>query len=353
MVDKDISQELQAQVQSALEKKTPLQIIGGNSKAFYGRPVEGQPLYTHKHQGILNYEPTELVLTARAGTPLVEVERVLAEHGQQLPSEPPHFAESATVGGTLACNLSGPRRPYAGAVRDHVLGVKIINGKGEILHFGGEVMKNVAGYDLSRLMAGALGTLGVILEVSYKVKPIGQSELTLYRDCTIDSVIKTMNEWAGYAYPLTGALFDGNRLYGRFSGSESAVKAAKKKFGGEELAQADGFWHKVKEQQHAFFNGEQALWRVSVAPNSPALHLPGKHLIDWGGALRWYRGDIDVATIQRVAREHGGHAQLFRGGNREHAFQPLNPALLQLHKNLKHAMDPQGIFNPGKMYTEI
>lgn len=352
-MDQDISQALQERVREALEYKRPLQIVAGGSKAFYGREPTGKRLEVGGHRGILNYEPTELVATMRAGTPLAELEQTLAANGQMLPFEPPHLGETATVGGTVATNLSGPRRPYAGAVRDHVLGVKIINGKGEILHFGGEVMKNVAGYDLSRLMAGAMGTLGVLLEISLKVNPAAQRQLTLYRSCSIDTAIQTMNQWANRPFPISGAVFDGENLYLRFSGSDSAVEAARKKFGGDELAEADEFWTRIREQRHGFFAGPDPLWRLSVAPHAPWVELGGKHLIDWGGAQRWYKGEANAETLRAAAQAGGGHATLFRGGDRQQPFQPLEPALMQLHRNLKKAMDPQGIFNPGRMYAEL
>ena len=352
-MDRDISQALQQSIAEAAGRSRPLQIIGGNSKAFYGREVDAEPLQVAAHRGIRNYAPTELVVTARAGTPLAELEQTLAAQGQMLPFEPPHFGDNATLGGTVATNLSGPRRPYAGAVRDHVLGVKIINGKGEILHFGGEVMKNVAGYDLSRLMAGALGTLGVLLEVSFKVIPQPPRELTLYRDCTIATAIHTMNQWAARPYPISAALFDGDRLYVRFSGSDSAVQKAHKSFGGDPLENAENFWRRIREHRHGFFEAKSPLWRLSVAPAAPALPLEGKFLIDWGGGQRWYEGKEPVEKLRSMAAAHGDHATLFRGGDRSAPFQPLDPVLLRLHRRLKQAMDPHGILNPGKMYADI
>lgn len=349
----DISLALQEQVIGAMNRKTPLKIVGGNSKAFYGRATEGELLEVGGHSGILNYEATELVATVRAGTPLRELEQAVRAQGQMLPFEPPHLGERATVGGTVATNLSGPRRPYAGSVRDHVLGVKIINGKGEILSFGGEVMKNVAGYDLSRLMAGAMGTLGVLLEVSFKVIPQPKKEVTLYRNCSIDTAITTMNNWAARAYPISGAVFDGENLYVRFSGSDSAVDAAQKKFGGDELANAEVFWQRVRELRHGFFEGRQALWRLSVAPAAPCIALPGKSFIDWGGAQRWYMGDAPAETIRAAATKGGGHAVMFRGGDRDLSFQPLDPVLLRLHRNLKQALDPLHILNPGRLYADL
>lgn len=349
----DISQALQERVTDAIHSKAALKIVGGNSKTFYGRETDGESLDVSGHSGILNYEPTELVATVRAGTKLSELEQALSAQGQMLPFEPPYLGETATVGGTVATNLSGPRRPFAGAVRDHVLGVKIINGKGEILHFGGEVMKNVAGYDLSRLMAGAMGTLGVLLEASFKVIPVPQKELTLYRNCSIDTAITTMNEWASRPYPISGGVFDGENLTIRFSGSENAVEAARKKFGGDELNHASEFWQRIKEQQHAFFEGDTPLWRLSVPPASANIELPGKTLVDWAGAQRWYKGEASAEEIRQAAIKSGGKAIMFRGGDRNQAFQALDPVVMRLHKNLKQAMDPNNILNPGRMYAEF
>lgn len=351
-INEDISQTLQERVNDAIHSKTALKIIGGNSKAFYGRETAGEILDVRGHSGILNYEPTELVATVRAGTRLSELEQALSTQGQMLPFEPPYLGEGATVGGTVATNLSGPRRPFGGAVRDHVLGVKIINGKGEILHFGGEVMKNVAGYDLSRLMAGAMGTLGVLLEVSFKVIPVAQKELTLYRNCSIDTAISTMNEWASRPYPISAGVFDGENLYIRFSGSENAVEASRKKFGGDELSDASNFWLRVKEQQHAFFEGDVPLWRLSLPPASANIELAGKTFVDWAGAQRWYKGEASADDIRQAAKMSGGHAVMFRGGDRNLAFQALDPVVMRLHKNIKQAMDPNNILNPGRMYAE-
>ncbi|MHB8428714.1 MAG: glycolate oxidase subunit GlcE [Acidiferrobacterales bacterium] len=350
----DCSEELRDLVRTASNAGKPLQIAGGGSKSFYGRDARGTCLAVHLHRGIVSYDPCELVLTARAGTPLKQIEAVLAKNNQMLAFEPPHLGEWATLGGAIATGLSGPRRPYAGAARDFVLGVKLINGHGEILKFGGQVMKNVAGYDVARLMVGALGTLGVLLEISLKVLPRPATELTLVQHRSPGEAIEVMNIWARRSLPLSGCCYGGDRLYVRLCGADSAVSAAHGKIGGEILANAPNFWLGLREQRHAFFDGPTPLWRVAVPPAQPPLGLPGKWLIDWGGAQRWLKCDTDAATIRRTAAECGGHAMLFRGGDRSgEIFHPLTPELFGLHQRIKNAMDPKHIFNLGRMYSDL
>ncbi len=350
----DCSEQIRNQVCAALNSGEPLQIAGGGSKSFYGRTARGTRLAVHMHRGIVSYDPCELVLTARAGTPLKQIEAVLNEQGQMLAFEPPHLGEGATLGGAIATGLSGPRRPYAGAARDFVLGVRLINGHGEILKFGGQVMKNVAGYDVSRLMVGALGTLGILLEVSLKVLPQPATELTLVQHRSPDEAIEVMNIWARRSLPLSGCCYDGDRLYVRLWGAGSTVNAAHDKIGGEILTNAPDFWLGLREQHHAFFDGPSPLWRVAVPPAQPPLDLPGKWLIDWGGAQRWLKSDTDGSIIRRVAAKCGGHATLFRGGDRGgEIFHPLTPELCGLHQRVKSAIDPKRIFNPGRMYPNL
>jgi len=347
--------ELQEQVSIAAADGSSLNITGGNSKAFLGRVPRGAPLDVSGHSGILNYEPKELVITARCGTPLLEMEAALAEHGQMLAFEPPCFGKDATLGGTIAAGLSGPRRPYAGSVRDFVLGTRILNGRGEILRFGGEVMKNVAGYDISRLMTGAMGTLGVILDVSLKVLPLPADEITLVQSRSLGDALQAINGWSRRPMPLSAACCDGERLYIRLSGAATAVASARDIIGGETMADGDAFWGgRIREQGHAFFQGSAPLWRLSVPPTTPIDNLPGKSLIDWGGALRWLKIDLDQQRVQEIAAAAGGHATLFRGGERRGSvYQPLSKPVMTLHSNLKRAFDPQGLFNPGRMYAEL
>jgi len=349
---KDISEALLQAVSEAADRRQPLQLCGSGSKNFLGRPPSGTPLDLTGHRGVINYEPRELVITVRAGSRLAELEALLAAEGQMLPFEPPHFGPSATLGGTAACGLSGPRRPYAGSMRDFVLGATLINGRGERLRFGGEVMKNVAGYDLSRLMVGAMGTLGVLLDVSMKVLPLPEVERTLVQECDEAQAIGLMNRLAGSPLPLTAAAFDGLKLYLRLAGAEQGVAAAQTRLGGEVLLDGERFWQRVRELEHPFFGSERPLWRLSIAPASAPLALPGKQFIDWGGGQRWLITDQSAERVRESAVRHGGHAQLFRGGERSSEVNhPLAGPLLRLHQQLKQAFDPKGIFNPGRLYA--
>jgi len=355
-------------------KRAGFQIIGGGTKGFLGREAVGAPLSVADHRGIVAYEPKELVITARCGARLAEVESILAERGQMLPFEPPHFGTRATLGGTIAAGLSGPRRPYTGAARDFVLGVRLLNGRGEILRFGGQVMKNVAGYDLSRLMVGAMGTLGVILEVSLKVIPIPAHEITLVREQSLAEAIALMNSWAGRPLPLSGTCFHGGRLYVRLSGAASATALARQRLGGELLetmaggdadgigddgfgSKGNGFWAAIREQRHGFFTGmaeSEPLWRLSLPPASPPLPLQGEWFIEWSGGQRWLRTELPAQAIRQSASAVGGHATLFRGGDRgTEVFHPLTTKLAALHERIKRAFDPQGLFNPGRLYSSL
>jgi len=347
----DLTDTLQAAVQAAATQRTPLKITGGNSKAFYGRAGEGAVLAVAQHQGIISYEPTELVVTARAGTTLQELEKTLAEQGQGLGFEPPQFNATATLGGTIACGFSGPARPYTGAARDFVLGVTCLNGKGEKLRFGGQVMKNVAGYDVSRLMVGALGTLGVLLDVSCKVLPLPRQEITLVLPATEQEALQQMVHWGNQTVPLTASCFDGEYLYLRLSGL--CVDSAQQKMPGELHSAGQQFWQDLREQQLAFFRQSLPLWRLSVPPTTPQLALAGQTLIEWGGGLRWLYSELPAATIRDRVAAVGGHATLFRGRQTgSEVFHPLPPALANLHRRLKHEFDPYGILNPKRMVAE-
>lgn len=351
-MNNDISATLLEQVRRANAQKTPLAIVGGNSKSFYGRSVLGESLLVGSHQGIVDYQPKELVVTVRAGTPLRILESVLAEQGQILAFEPPHFGSNATIGGTIACGFSGPRRPYAGSARDFVLGVRLISGSGEIVKFGGAVMKNVAGYDVSRLVTGALGTLGVILDISLKVLPMPVYTVTLAFEIGMLQALEKMNQWARQPLPLGATCYDNKQLFVRLEGTTSGVKAAQKVLGGEGVGGATEFWQTLKEQQTSYFITNEPLWRISVPPATPPLALPGRSLIEWGGAQRWLISDAPTPMIRAAVNDCGGHATLFRYGNRDgDVFTPLSPMLAQLHYKLKQSFDPNGVLNVGRMYS--
>ena len=354
-MDSEDSKALSDQIRDAAAARRALRFRGGGSKDFYGNAPRGDLLDTRAHRGIVAYEPTELVVTARCGTPLAELEKILSAQGQFLAFEPPSFGAAATLGGCVAAGLSGPRRACAGALRDYVLGAKIVDGRGQILGFGGQVMKNVAGYDLSRLLAGSLGTLGLILEVSLKVLPRPRAELTLKLEMPHAKALESMNRWAGQPLPLTASAWIDGDLALRLSGAESAIKAAAEKLGGEavEASQAERFWSGIREQSDAFFAGEGPLWRLSLPSHAPQIELPGVQLIEWGGALRWIRTNADAATVRGAAARAGGHATLFRAADKPAgAFTPLPPAAARLHRELKNAFDPARIFNPGRLYPE-
>ncbi len=340
-------------IRAAHDSSSPLIIHGSGSKSFYGNPDEGEVLSTRKFSGVVDYQPKELVLTARAGTPLAEIEALLAEQNQMLAFEPPHFGGGATLGGSIAAGLSGPRRPYAGAARDFVLGVRMIDGTGQPLRFGGRVIKNVAGYDVSRLMVGALGTLGLITEVSLKVLPRPAEEITLQLEFDEAAAILKMNQWAGQPLPLSATSWHAGLLTVRLSGAASAVRAAQARLGGEALGDAAAFWQRLRDQATPFFD-KRPLWRLAVKSTTPPMKLGEAQWIEWGGAVRWLVSDRPATTLREAAKAAGGHATLFRGdAPADGVFAPLAPALLTLHRNLKQRFDPNGIFNHGRLYPEF
>lgn len=352
----DAREQIREQIRAQILTRQPLQIRGGGSKDFYGGVATGEWLDTRAYSGIVSYAPTELVITARAGTTLAELEAVLAARGQFLACEAPDFAGGATLGGALASGLSGPRRASAGSLRDFVLGVKIMDGAGQVQTFGGQVMKNVAGFDVSRLMVGSLGTLGLILEASLKVLPLPVADRSLRFDLSQEAALTAVNAWAGQALPLVSSCWQADQLTVRLAGARAAVMAVRPSLGGELLAEADAtrFWCDLRDQRSDFFAGEAALWRLSVPSVTPVIALPGEVLIEWGGAQRWLRDERDLPQLRELAARLGGHATLFRGGNKAAGvFQPLSPALMDLHRRLKQAFDPHGVFNPGRLYPEF
>jgi len=345
-------EQFRAQVLQAAANKTPLRIRGGGTKDWYGGAPQGELLDTRGHAGIVDYEPTELVITARCGTPLREIEAVLAAQNQMLAFEPPHFGDGATFGGAIAAGLAGPRRANSGGVRDFVLGAQLMDGQGEVLKFGGQVMKNVAGYDVSRLLTGSMGTLGLMLELSVKVLPVATQEATLRFETGEIDAIRLLNTWGGQPLPISASCWHAGVLMLRLSGARAAVDAAQRSLGGQAMPDAAAFWESLREQRHAFFEGDAPLWRLSVPSTSGAIVLGGEQLIEWGGAQRWLRAPAQQADeIRRAVRAVGGHATLFRGGDKTAGvFQPLAPAVARIHERLKTAFDPAHIFNPGRMF---
>jgi glycolate oxidase FAD binding subunit len=364
--------ELLDAVRDAADRRQPLQIVGAGTKGFYGGgdPPEpghrpGEPLSLKALAGISSHEPTELVVTARAGTPLAELEATLAEKGQCLPFEPPRFGDAGagggTVGGMVAAGLAGPARAAVGGVRDYLLGASLINGRGELLSFGGQVMKNVAGYDVSRALAGSMGQLGVICEVSLKVMPVSPGRLTLRFDMDQANALRHLNEWLGQALPIVASAWWDGALLLRLQGARAAVASAAHRLGGEAIpeALADAFWDALRDQRDEFFQHakvaldaaphDMRLWRLSVAPTAPRITLAGEQLVEWAGGQRWLLTDLPPASVREAAADAMGHATVWRGPKACGAFAPLPPAQLKLQRALKAAFDPHGLFNPGRM----
>ena len=385
----NIEGQLQQQVLAARQSSTPLAICGGNSKTFYGREIVGQPISVAQHSGVIDYHPTELVITARAGTTLREIMALLEKNNQMLGFEPPLFSDSATLGGAIASGLSGPSRPFSGPVNHFVLGVKVLSGRGEVLRFGGQVIKNVAGFDVSRLLVGCLGCLGILLEISLKVVPKPATELTIIlHHADADAAIVLMNTLAGKPLPISAAAWVAGKTRIRLSGSKAGVTAARQAIGGKVDAEGAAFWTGIREQTHGFFKVNRAgnrsgrqldrplLLRSSVAPATKMFCQNKRQLIDWGGGLRWYscaeRDDNDGRSRASCARDlhavHGnnvqefedavksaqGHVTRFRNGDRKsEVFAPLPDMILKFHHRLKNQFDPDGILNPGRMYGAI
>lgn len=361
----DLTHDFVAQIRDAAAAECPLTIEGAGSKRWYGNPVVAQQaLTTTGHSGIVDYDPAELVLTARCGSTLADIESALADCGQMLAFEPPRHAPESTLGGAIATALSGPSRPFVGGVRDFVLGVHVIDGKGDVLKFGGQVMKNVAGYDVSRLMTGAMGTLGLITQVSLKVLPFAPARATLSFELSEADAIRRVNEWSGQPLPLTASAWENGMLHIRLSGARAAVDSAIQSLGGAQMdaAKADVFWNSLRDQTHAFFcdanemNAGQTLWRLSLPAIAPVVTSAqiagaGHQLIEWGGGQRWLWSDADAAAIRDIAQSLGGHAVRFNNqhGDGETFAQP-SAALMAIHRRLKQTFDPHGIFNPGRLY---
>ncbi|MCL4137764.1 UNVERIFIED_CONTAM: hypothetical protein GTU68_035922 [Idotea baltica] len=333
-----------------------MNIVGGNSKQFLGRSNDASTLHTNNHSGVVSYEPTELVVTVRAGTPMQALNDLLLSNGQMLPFEPP-VLNSGTIGGVLACGLSGPARPFAGAARDYVLGMRVINGQAQALRFGGEVMKNVAGYDAARLHVGAHGTLGVLLETSMKVLPLPESTITVQHELAnafdVSSLVALMRQ----PLPISAAAVIDKALYIRLSGSESAVNAAAKICGGELVNNDTQFWTSIREREHAFFvNDQRPLWRISVPEFTDQLGIEGEWLYDWAGAMRYLKTDAAATQIYQAAKAASGHATCYtptRMADDVPLFQPIEGAMQTIQKRVRDSFDEHRLFNPGRFHPEL
>ena len=351
------------QVKTALDAGTQLRIRGHGSKDFYGGALQGQVLDMTALSGISSYEPSELVVTVRAGTPLSELEAALAEQGQFLPFEPPLFGGRGTVGGMVAAGLAGPARGVVGSVRDFCLGATLLNGRAEVLSFGGQVMKNVAGYDVTRLLAGSMGVLGVILEVSLKVLPRAAASATLRFEMSQSEALVQLNSWAGQPLPLNASAWWDGALIVRLAGAQAAVASACKSLGGETIEPelAAKFWNGLRHHEDEFFVGGQravetgaALWRLSLPQTAAPLPLPGEQLIEWGGAQRWLTTALPAGQVRAAAAGVGGHATLFRAQDKSAGvLTPLPAGLERVHRELKKAFDPSGVFNPERLYPGL
>lgn len=349
--------EWSERIKLATQQKTPLRLQGGGSKLFYGETTEGELFDLRAHTGIVAYAPSELVVTVNSGTPLAELEQVLAEKNQFLPFEPPHFGPNATVAGCIAAGLAGPRRAAAGGAKDFVLGAHLLDGSGQYLRFGGQVMKNVAGYDVSRLLCGSLGSLGVITQLSLKVLPLPEHELTVKLAIEQADALQRINTLSAEPLPISASVWLNDHLYVRLSGAPSPIEVAVQAIGGESLPpeQAQDFWQQIKEQTHTFFaeKPNHTLWRLSVPSTSVPILAEHEQLIEWGGALRWLHSQQEAEHIRAAVAKVGGTATAFRNGPEATPyFHPQAPINLKIQQRLKEKFDPAGIFNPGRFYAK-
>jgi glycolate oxidase FAD binding subunit len=345
----DLIEALSAAVREAAARGLPLRIEGGGTRAFHGRPVTGEPLSMAGHSGVIDYDPSELVITVRAGTPLAGVEALLDAERQMLCFEPPSFGPAGTIGGAVATGLSGPRRPFAGALRDYVLGARVLDGRGEVLRFGGTVFKNVAGFDAFRLMAGAHGCLGAILDVSLRVTPKPRAEAALVFDMAGEAARTWVTGLMRRPLPLSGAFHDGARLHLRLSGGETAVAVTARELGGE--AEALEVWRSIRDMTHPSCTASPVLWRIAL-PQTAAPPELDRAAWDWGGGVRWLAAERIDPAVWHLAAKWDGHATLWRGAE-DQVFQSLAPPIFKLHQRLKAALDPAGVFNPGRMYEGL
>jgi len=356
ITDNDVTEHLQQQVKDAISSSEPLYIHGGNSKLFYGNKVDAKPIDISQHTGVVSYEPTELCITVRAGTRLSEIETLLTENQQILPFEPPMYSENTTIGGAIATGISGPRRAYTGSVRDAILGVQIINGDGDIVNFGGQVMKNVAGYDLSRLMVRSQGTLGVILSVSLRLLPKPTHDISLSFEASATKAIEFFQKLRVQQLPVTATAWHDNQAYIRLSASEAITQNSQKRLGLDQINNDLSFWQNIRDHKHDFFNSfDKPLWRLTLPPAASNLaNIDDQQFIEWSGAQRWLSSNAPANIIQSLISKQGGHATLFRSNVPDSpVFPVLEPVLLTIHKRLKNKMDPHGIFNINRIYQGL
>ena len=346
--------KLRERVLAARAERRPLQLHGARTKDFYGESTAGEPLDLSGYRGIIDYEPSELVMTARCGTRLSDIETALAEHGQFLGFEPPRLGGDPTLGGMIAAGLSGPRRIQVGAARDFVLGATLLAGDGELLRFGGQVMKNVAGFDVSRLLCGSLGILGIITQASIKVLPQPRAEETMRLEMPARDAVDAFNRWGGQPLPISAAAWHEGAAWVRLSGAAAAVQAARAVIGGDRVfpVLAKKWWESLRHYMHPVYS-DSLVWRVSLPATAPPLQLPVEPLIDWAGALRWYSGDLQAFDVRGLASAVGGTAMRWRGAGSGSRFHPLAPAIAEIHRRLKRSFDPEGIFNPGRLLADM
>ncbi len=355
MIKNDSSDNLKNQVAEAFAHKKSLHIVGGNSKSFYGNNVKGEAISTAEHTGIIEYQPSELVVTVRSGTKLSDLEAELKSNKQMLAFEPPQHGENTTIGGVIACAMSGPRRVAAGSARDFVLGTTIINGKAERLKFGGQVMKNVAGYDASRLMVGAQGTLGLLLDLSLKVLPLSEKETTLKLSLNIQQATSCVRQWIKRGLPVSASSHYKNTLHIRLSSTSSAVeesvKIISRTYENEEVDNT--YWLDIKNQRHSFFNNKN-LWRFSHHSASKVLATHEDTFYEWNSALCWINSSEDLHILAEKNEANATHYPIHSASElNTDFFQPLQNGLLKIHKNLKQAFDPENILNSGRIYSDL